>query len=122
MIEGVVGVVAGIISFVHPSATALALIYLVAAWAILTGIVEIAAAVRLRKVIAGEWALGALGVISLLLGVGILAEPSAGLKILVWTIGAYALLFGLGLLSLAWRLRGMNIGHEQNRAPVWPPP
>ena len=122
VIEGVVGVVAGIISFVHPSATALALIYLVAAWAILTGIVEIAAAIRLRKVIAGEWALGALGVISLLLGVGILAEPSAGLKVLVWTIGAYALLFGLGLLSLAWRLRGMNIGHEQNRAPVWPPP
>jgi uncharacterized membrane protein HdeD (DUF308 family) len=122
VIEGIVGVVAGIVSFAHPAATALALVYLVAAWAILTGLVEIAAALRLRKVIAGEWALGALGVISLLLGIGLLAAPRAALITLVWMIGAYALLFGLGLLSLAWRLRRLNTDHERNRAPVWPPP
>ncbi len=122
VVEGVVGVVAGIVSFAHPAATAFALVYLVAAWAILTGIVEIAAAVRLRKVIAGEWALGALGVVSVLLGIGLLAAPGAGLAVVVWMIGAYALLFGLGLLSLAWRLRRLNTDHERNRAPVWPPP
>ena len=122
VIEGVVGVVAGIVSFVHPAATALALVYLVAVWAILTGLVEIAAAVRLRKVIAGEWALGALGVASLLLGIGLLAAPRAALITIVWMIGVYALLFGFGLLSLAWHLRRLNTDHEQNRAPVWPPP
>jgi len=122
VIEGIVGVLAGVVSFAHPAATALALVYLVATWAILTGLVEIAAALRLRKVIAGEWALGALGVISLLLGIGLLAAPRAALITLVWMIGAYAMLFGLGLLSLAWRLRRLNTDHEQNRAPVWPPP
>jgi uncharacterized membrane protein HdeD (DUF308 family) len=122
VIEGVIGIIAGIVSFVHPAATALALVYLVAAWAILTGILEIAAAVRLRKAIAGEWALGALGVVSVLLGIGLLAAPRAALITIVWMIGAYALLFGLGLLSLAWRLRRLNLHHERNRAPVWPPP
>ena len=122
VIEGVVGVIVGIVSFAHPATTALLLAYLVAAWAILTGILEIAAALRLRRVIAGEWALGALGIVSVLLGVGMLAAPRAGLAAIVWMIGVYALIFGLGLLSLAWRLRRMNIGHEQNRAPVWPPP
>jgi len=122
VVEGVVGVAAGVVSFAHPAATALALVYLVAAWAILTGIVEIAAAVRLRKVIAGEWALGALGVVSLLLGIGLLASPRAALITITWMIGAYALLFGFGLLSLAWRLRRLNTNHERNRAPVWPPP
>ena len=122
VIEGIVGVVVGIVSFVHPAATALALVYLVAAWAILTGLMEIAAAVRLRKIIAGEWALGALGVVSVLLGIGLLAAPVAGLKAVVWMIGVYALLFGFGLLSLAWRLRRLNIHHEQTRVPVWPPP
>ncbi len=122
ILEGVVGVVAGMVTFVHPAATAVALVYLVAIWAILTGLLEIAAAIRLRKIIAGEWALGALGVVSLLLGIGLLAEPGAGLAILVWMIGAYALLFGFGLLSLAWRLRRMSAEHERNRAPVWPPP
>ncbi len=122
IVEGVVGVVIGIVSLAHLAATALALVYLVAVWAILTGAVEIAAAVRLRRVIAGELALGALGVVSLLLGIGMLAAPRAGLAVIVWMIGAYALLFGIGLLSLAWRLRGMNTDHERNRAPVWPPP
>ena len=122
VVEGVVGVIAGIVSFARPSATAHALIYLVAAWAILTGILEIAAALRLRRVIAGEWALGALGVVSLLLGIGMLAAPGAGLAVIVWMIGVYALFAGLGLLSLAWRLRSMNISHERDRAPVWPPP
>ena len=122
VIEGVVGVIVGIVSFAHPATTALLLAYLVAAWAILTGILEIAAAIRLRRVIAGEWALGALGIVSLFLGIGMLAAPRAGLAAIVWMIGAYALLFGFGMLSLAWRLRRMNMDHERNRAPVWPPP
>ncbi len=122
VIEGVVGVIVGIVSFAHPATTALLLAYLVAAWAILTGVIEIAAALRLRRVIAGEWALAALGVVSVLLGIGMLAAPGAGLATIVWMIGVYALIAGLGLLSLAWRLRRMNMDHERNRAPVWPPP
>ena len=122
VVEGVIGVAVGIATFVHPATTALLLTYFVAGWAILTGAIEIAAAVRLRRVIAGEFALLALGVVSLLLGIGMLASPRAALGVLVWMIGAYALLFGFGLLSLAWRLRNLNVSHVQNRAPVWPPP
>ena len=106
LLEGVIGVGVGIFVFAHPAASAVALITLVAIWAILTGIVEIAAAIRLHRVIAGEWLLGLVGVLSVLLGIALLAAPGAGLLIWVYMLGAYALLFGASLLALAFRLRG----------------
>jgi uncharacterized membrane protein HdeD (DUF308 family) len=105
LLEGVVGIAAGIVTFAWPGMTALALVYLVAAWAVVTGIFEIAAAVRLRRLIEGEWLLGLSGAASVLLGVLLAMMPGAGLVIWVWVIGAYAVLFGLMLLALAFRLR-----------------
>jgi uncharacterized membrane protein HdeD (DUF308 family) len=105
LLEGVVGIAFGLFTFVVPSLTLLFLIYLVGAWAIVTGVLEIAAAVRLRRHIAGEWLLGLMGLVSILFGVAIYAAPVAGAVVIALWIGAYALVFGVLLLTLAFRLR-----------------
>jgi uncharacterized membrane protein HdeD (DUF308 family) len=106
LIEGAIGLFAGVLTFAWPAITALVLLYLIAFWAILTGIFEIVAGIRLRKVIANEWLLVALGVISLLFGLLILFAPGTGALAIVLWIGAYALVFGIFMLAFAFRLRG----------------
>jgi uncharacterized membrane protein HdeD (DUF308 family) len=103
--EGVVGIIAGAWAFLAPALTAVALVMLVAAWAVITGILEIAADVRLRKVIRGEWLLGLAGVASVLFGIALWLAPIAGGVVLAWWIGAYALMFGILQVALAFRLR-----------------
>jgi len=105
LVEGVVGIAAGIVTFLWPAITAAALIFLIAGWAIVTGILEIAAALRLRRIISGEWALITLGALSILFGLFLAAAPLAGaLAIALW-IGAYAVAFGALMLVLAFRMR-----------------
>ena len=100
------GVLAGLVAAFWPGLTALALLYFIAAWAIVSGILEIVGAIRLRQEIVGEWALGLSGALSVLFGVllAVILAP-AGLLSLVWLIGAYALAFGVLLLVLAFRVR-----------------
>ena len=105
LIEGVVGVVAGILTFAWPAITAIILLYVIAFWAIFTGIFEIIAGIRLRKAITNEWLLLVMGVLSLLFGVMILLAPGVGALAIVLWIGAYALVFGIILLAFAFRLR-----------------
>jgi uncharacterized membrane protein HdeD (DUF308 family) len=107
LLEGIIGIAAGLVAFLWPSITALALVYVIAAWAILTGVVEVIAAVRLRQVITNEWALILAGVLSVVFGLLLVMQPGAGALALVWLIGVYAVIFGLGLLAFAWRLRGL---------------
>jgi len=105
LFEGLAGIVAGIVTFVWPAITALTLIYVIAAWALVTGVFEIVAAIRLRKYIPGEWMLGLSGLASLILGILMIAVPLAGaLAIALW-IGAYAFVFGTLLIVLGFRLR-----------------
>ena len=106
LVEGVIGIIAGLLTFAWPAITAFALLYLIAFWAILTGIFEVVAGIRLRKTIANEWLLLLMGVLSLLFGLLILFAPGTGALAIVLWIGAYALVFGVFLLALAFRLRG----------------
>ena len=95
LVEGIVGIVAGIVTFMWPGITAMFLLYLIAFWAILTGVLEIVAGIRLREVIANEMLLILMGVISTLFGILIIIFPGAGaLAIIIW-IGAYAVVFGI---------------------------
>jgi uncharacterized membrane protein HdeD (DUF308 family) len=105
LLEGLVGIGAGIVTLAVPGLATLVLLYVIAFWAILTGILEIIAAVRLREEIAGEWLLILSGIASLVLGVLLLLYPAAGAVTVAWLIGVYAILFGLMLLGLGLRLR-----------------
>jgi uncharacterized membrane protein HdeD (DUF308 family) len=107
ILEGILGIIAGIVTFIWPGITAIVLLYLIAFWAIFTGVLEIVAGIRLRKHIANEWLLIFVGVLSLLFGLLILISPGAGALAILFWIGAYALLFGIMLVILAFRLRGL---------------
>jgi len=108
VLEGVGGVVVGLITLIWPRLTTLALLYLIAAWAIVTGVLELAAAVALRRAIRGEFWLGLAGLASLAFGIVLVFAPVSGALAIVWLIGVYALLFGAVLIALALRLRGLR--------------
>ena len=93
-LEGVVSVLAGLAAFVFPGLTALVLLYIIAFWAILTGVLEVVAAIRLRRAITNEWGLIIGGVLSVLFGIVLIAAPGTGALAVVLLIGAYAVLFG----------------------------
>jgi uncharacterized membrane protein HdeD (DUF308 family) len=104
----VAGIILGLLTFRSPDITALILLSFIAAWSIITGIFEIATALRLRKLIANEWLLILSGAVSIIFGILLIAQPSAGQIAIVWLLGGYALLFGILTLMLALRVRGMR--------------
>jgi len=106
--EGVVGVGAGVVTFLWPGVTAVALIVIIAVWAVFTGVLEIAAGVRIRREVRGEWILYLAGAASVLFGLFLMISPGSGALALTWLIGAYALAFGVILVVLAFRLRNMR--------------
>jgi uncharacterized membrane protein HdeD (DUF308 family) len=108
VLEGAAGIVLGLLTFRSPDTTALVLLTFIAAWSIITGIFEIASALRLRKVIANEWLMILSGILSIIFGILLIAQPSAGAISIVWLLGGYALIFGILTLMLAFRLRGMR--------------
>lgn len=108
LLWGLVGMAVGILAFMAPGITALALLFYIAVWAIATGVLEIVAATRLRKEIAGEWLLVLGGLASVVFGAVLVARPGVGALAVIWLIAAYAVLFGILLVLLAFRVRGLR--------------
>jgi uncharacterized membrane protein HdeD (DUF308 family) len=107
IVVGILGIAAGIVTFLWPGMTALVLLLFIASWAVLMGIFEIAAAIRLRKHIENEWLLGLSGLVSILFGVLMFLQPGAGALAVIWLIGSFAILFGILLIALGFRLKGL---------------
>ena len=108
ILEGIAGIVVGAIALIFPVFAATALVIIIAAWAIITGVFEIVAAIRLREQIQGEFWLGLAGVASILFGIVLLLFPGAGALSLVWLIGGFSFAFGVFLVVLGFRLRHIN--------------
>ena len=107
LIEGILGILAGVVALVWPGITALAFLYLIAAWAILTGIVEIVAPLVFPMRV-GRAVLTALaGVVSIIFGIVIAAQPSSGLLAVVWLIGVYAIVFGVTYIVVYFQSRSL---------------
>ena len=105
LVEGIAGVLAGLVALFMPLLGAIALVWIIALWAIVTGALEMGAAFRLRKIIEGEWMLMLVGVLSLALGLLIVLQPTVGFAVIATWIGAYALVAGSVTLVLAFRVR-----------------
>jgi uncharacterized membrane protein HdeD (DUF308 family) len=108
LLEGIVGVIAGVITFLYPGVTTIALLYIIAIWMIITGVMQIIAAVHLRKEITGEFWLGLAGLLSILVGGYLILNPGPGILALLWVIAVYSIVFGIMLIMLAFRVRGMS--------------
>ena len=111
LVEGIIGIAAAVVTVLWPAITALSLVYVIAAWAIITGVAEIVAAVRLRRQVSGEWLLMLSGIASVLFGVAIAAVPVAGALVIALWFGVYALVFGVMLVALGFRLRTWDRTH-----------
>ena len=115
--EAIASIVAGILTFIWPGITALVLLFLIAGWAIATGVGQVVAAVRLRRTIRGEWRLALMGVLSIAFGVLLVVVPGAGaLAVALW-IGAYAMVLGALLVALGVRLRGFGRSSTREAPP-----
>ena len=102
---GILGIVAGVLTFMWPGITALVLLAVIAGWAVAIGVAQIIGAIRLRKEIDNEWLLILSGIISVLFGAGIMVHPGAGALAVVWVIGLYAIVAGVLYIGLALRLK-----------------
>ena len=109
-LSGVVSILAAAVAFFWPGITALVLLMFIAAWAIAIGVLEIYAAVQLRKVIENEWWLILSGLLSIAFGVAMFAWPGAGALAAIWMIAWFAIFFGCLLVGVAFRLKEYKRG------------
>ena len=107
VLEGITGIGIGVLTFFLPNITAVALVYFIAFWAVITGIFEIVAAIEFRRVITGEWAMILGGLLSVLLGVLLFVFPGVGMVSVVWLIGMYAIIAGITAIIFAFRMHGL---------------
>ena len=114
LLTGVASVAAGLMALFAPALTKITILYLIAAWALFTGILALVTSVRLRQFIEGEWLLGLSGLLSILFAILIVASPRVGALVMIYQIGFYALAFGTILLAVGFRLKQQ--GHAPRHA------
>ena len=105
VLEGIAGLVTAAVTIFWPGITALALVFIVAFWALVTGVLEISAAIRLREHVAGELLLALSGIASIIFGVIAALLPVLGALAIALIFGIYAVVFGVLLIALGFRLR-----------------
>jgi uncharacterized membrane protein HdeD (DUF308 family) len=113
VMHGVAGVLTGLIAFFWPSITTLALLYIIAFWALLTGLLELGDAYRLRKVLRNDWMLAVGGVLRVAFGLTLVAAPGEGALAITWLIGWFAIVWAAMHLAFAWRLRQLQTQIER---------
>jgi uncharacterized membrane protein HdeD (DUF308 family) len=114
-VEGIVCVAFGLLALLKPGATAVAWLYIVSGFAVVSGVLHIAAGVKLRKEWPGEWILILNGILAVVFGILMILLPWAGLLSLIWLVGAYSLFFGILLLVTAFRVRAAWSGSQRPR-------
>ncbi|MQY02179.1 HdeD family acid-resistance protein [Actinomadura macrotermitis] len=107
-VSGVAGIVLGLMALFWPAMTGLALLMLIAAWAVVTGVMEIVAAIAMRKEIEGEWLYALTGAVSVLFGVLLFIWPVSGALAVIWMIGFFSILFGAMMIGAAFRVRKLG--------------
>ncbi|MFI6598170.1 HdeD family acid-resistance protein [Nonomuraea sp. NPDC050536] len=107
IISGILGILAGIVAFVWPGITTLALLYVIAFWAIFTGIAEIVAGIRARAVIENEWMMILGGILSAIFGVLLIIWPASGALALIWLIAIFAIIYGIVMIVLSFRFKSL---------------
>lgn len=113
LFRGIISLIAGGIALFWPAITGMILLFVIAAWAIVQGVLEISAAVRLRKIINNDWLLVFSGIVSVLFGLFIMARPGAGALSVIWIIGAFAIVHGILLIGLSFKLHKLaSIAHH----------
>lgn len=107
-VSGVISLVAGLAAMAWPGLTAVVFVWILAFWSVFRGLAEIFMAIRLRKEITNEWALILAGLISVLFGVALFSSPLFGVMVIMWMIGAWAVLFGVLFVFLAFKVRALR--------------
>jgi uncharacterized membrane protein HdeD (DUF308 family) len=112
VLEGVADIAIGVIAFLWPGLTAVAFVFMIGVWSLVTGILELVAAFKLNPAFGRGWLIFG-GIVSILFGIALLMAPVLGLVVLTWWIGAYALIFGITFIVLAFKLKA----HKDEPAP-----
>ena len=107
-LAGLASLAAGVVTLLWPGVTAIALLYLIAIWAIIRGVFEILAAFHLRRELNNEWLLALAGALSILFGVALIVAPGTGALAVLWLIGSFAIVVGILMIILGFRLKGMK--------------
>lgn len=115
IVEGILGIVVGVIALWHPGIAAAALVIIIGFWAVVGGLVEIVQAVEMRRQINNEWLLILGGLASVIFGILLFIFPASGVVALVWVMGIYAIFFGFTQIGLSFRLRNLHQGLPTNR-------
>jgi uncharacterized membrane protein HdeD (DUF308 family) len=116
VLSGFAGIGAGLLTFFYPVVTAYMLVYIIAAWAIISGVFEIVAAIEFRRALSDMWLLGLAGALSIVLGFALAVAPSRGLTSLVWLLVGYALVFGVLYIIAGLRLKGAQPAQRPSRS------